>query len=133
MPLVNVQVLSPEQERAVARTKAAFDSIEKAASNIKSLFSGAMNFANKQLTDPLRGIQSMVQELSGVDLSKITSYSGILSQIASTTKTIVDEQISWQQTLIGIYKNVAQTAKGSWGIYSAMAKTHQLGADTLMQ
>jgi len=110
---VNISLLTPEQELRAKKIQATFGAIERTAQSIKGAFSSAFNFANNQLSDPLKGIQNMVQQLSSVDLTKITSYSGTLSEIAGLTKTITDEQISWQQTLIGIYKSAAQVAKGS--------------------
>lgn len=110
--------------------------IEGISRNIRhSFISMAQNvgqFATQQLMEPLEGMKSVVQQLSDVDFSSLTRYSSILSQIVSMTKSLSHEYLGLEQQLIGIYKGVAEVAKGSSEIYSLMAKTHQIGKDNLM-
>ena len=98
-----------------------------------NLFRTIGRFSMQEIAEPIEGVRGVVQQLAEIDLSNLTKFSNILREVGSITKSLATEQVSWEQTLIGIYKNIAEVAKGSERIYSMMANTHRITQDTVLE
>jgi hypothetical protein len=137
MGKLKVTVTTGADTERMGQMRVVMSDIQSISNNIKNNFismtSTMRDFATSQLLEPLEGIKGVVQQLSDIDLSSVTRYSSILSQIVSTTKSLAAESLQWKQQLIGIYKSIAETAKGSQAIYSMMAKTYKITQGTVMQ
>lgn len=88
-----------------------------------SLLKTTANIYKENLLGPIKAISDSLEQLAGVNLSNLMSYNGQLSTIIDSAKTIINEQIAWEQQLIGINKQVAELSKGSVNIYNTMAST----------
>ena len=86
-----------------------------------------------QLLKPIEAITDTLNSLAGVDLSNLMSYGRQLNTIAETTRTIVHEQVAWEQQLIGIYKQTSEVAKGSYEIVNNLMMTNRVMTKNIIQ
>jgi hypothetical protein len=117
---------SKKGQAAVKQLGAEFSSL---ASDIVNLGKTIANVMKNQLFSHINSVTQAMNDLAGVDLTNLLSFQGQLSTITSTTKSLVDEQIAWEQQLISTYKPLAEVSKGSKEIYSTLVST----TDTLDQ
>ena len=113
--------------------KSVSNAVGSMKNDFTNLFQTIGRFSMQQISEPIEGVRGLVQQLADIDLSNLTRFSSILKEIGSITKSLATEQVSWEQQLISIYKNVADVAKGSAHIYSMMAKTHRITQDTILE
>jgi len=128
--ILNADVLKKKFGDVGAAFKNVLNEFGISMANIKSLAGFLLNLFGKivsiykdQLLKPMDAITDMMQGITDVDVKGLMAFDKQLSSIASTTKTIISDQIAWQETLISTYKPIAEAAKGSMEIYNAVVQT----------
>jgi len=86
-----------------------------------------------ELVKPMDALVSMGEEFAGISFSNFTSFGQQLQTISSQMKSMVADQINWQQELIRTYKDIANISQGSKEIYDMFVRSRGEISKNLMK